>query len=250
METAKKQAQGAITAPTDLAMPDTFDQSAFIASFQAEANEYLGTLSQGLINLEKHPDQPAPIGEMFRAAHTLKGVARMMGFMEIQDIAHHLENLFGRIKEGTLVLQAHMTDRALAAIDAIAKIIEAVVGQKPIAVDVASICQSLERSMSNETKAAAVDTILEPTLVALSAPPQTAREETKPTSSSPANVPESGRAPSNPKPKSSAKSANDMPGPFEKQSVSRTEEFIRIPISRVNSLFNLVGELVVHKVKS
>src|ERR1051325_10369456 len=119
MGTEKTRAPQASTVPTDIAMPNPFDQSAFIASFQAEANEYLATLSQGLIDLEKNPNQPAPIAELFRAAHTLKGVARMMGYMEIQDIAHHLENLFGRIKDGTLVLQAHMTDCALAAIDAI-----------------------------------------------------------------------------------------------------------------------------------
>src|SRR5205807_1051524 len=103
---------------------------------KTEAAEYLAKLTQGLLSLEKNPDQPATIEEMFRAAHTLKGVARMMGYLDIVEISHHLENLFGKVKEGQIALDAAITDQGLAAIDAMTKVVETATQGKPSTVNV------------------------------------------------------------------------------------------------------------------
>ena len=70
------------------------DKTRFLKTFKAEAETYLGTLEKGIVRLEKEKDSVALIEELFRAAHTLKGDARMMGFKEISDSAHRIEDLF------------------------------------------------------------------------------------------------------------------------------------------------------------
>ena len=77
-------------------MPD-FDKSEFLATFKAEAEELLSQLSQGLLSLEKNPQQPRVVAELFRAAHTLKGASRMMEFTDIQNLAHLLEDALTRM---------------------------------------------------------------------------------------------------------------------------------------------------------
>ena len=63
------------------------DKSKFLAIFNSEAAEHLSKLENGLVSLEKQPNQPALIEELNREAHTLKGAARMLGFNDIQDVA-------------------------------------------------------------------------------------------------------------------------------------------------------------------
>lgn len=53
-----------------------------------EAGEHIQNLNKGLLSLEKDPSDSSLIDELFRAAHTLKGSAAMMGYQGISDVAH------------------------------------------------------------------------------------------------------------------------------------------------------------------
>ncbi|HXX33538.1 MAG TPA: Hpt domain-containing protein, partial [Thermodesulfobacteriota bacterium] len=72
-------------------MPDMKD---LIAIFKAETEEHLTKLDNGLVELEKQPDNIELASSMNREVHTLKGAARVFGFYEIQDIAHRIEDIF------------------------------------------------------------------------------------------------------------------------------------------------------------
>ena len=85
----------------------------FQALFKGEAEEYLVILSKGLLSLEKNPALPAVIDDLFRAAHTLKGALRMMGHMAIQDNAHLLEDIFGKMKSGDAAPTHEVIEKAL-----------------------------------------------------------------------------------------------------------------------------------------
>ena len=64
-----------------------------IAIFKAETEEHLTKLDNGLIELEKQPNNIELLRDLNREVHTLKGAARVFGFSEIQDIAHRIEDI-------------------------------------------------------------------------------------------------------------------------------------------------------------
>ena len=73
-----------------------FDRSAFISKFQEEAQDLLQRLNEGVITLEADPGNRELIDQMLRDAHTLKGSSRMVGLIEISDVAHWLEDIMVR----------------------------------------------------------------------------------------------------------------------------------------------------------
>ena len=103
------------------------DVSSFVADFQAEAREHLDALERGLLTLESSPDtesRMASIRALFRSAHTIKGSARMMGFEQVAQVTHALEDVLGELREGRLTITPEATDDLLRAVDFIRQQIE------------------------------------------------------------------------------------------------------------------------------
>jgi two-component system chemotaxis sensor kinase CheA len=96
-----------------------FDRSAFIGKFKEEAHEYLQRLNEGVIALEGDPGNRALIDRMLRDAHTLKGSSRMVGLLEISDIAHGLEDLMVGLRDGRARYTPDLTDGFFDALDAV-----------------------------------------------------------------------------------------------------------------------------------
>ncbi len=67
--------------------------------FIEEAKEHLDTIEQGLLNLKATMADTERLNELFRAAHSVKGGAAMLGLNSIQKIGHHLEDCFKLLKE-------------------------------------------------------------------------------------------------------------------------------------------------------
>ncbi|MFV4756145.1 Hpt domain-containing protein [Citrobacter freundii] len=84
------------------------DLKKFVLRFIDEGRGHLQTISEGafLLSADEHTD--AWIGEMFRAAHTLKGGARMLKLQSIADVTHHLEDVLSELRDNKLT-----PDRAL-----------------------------------------------------------------------------------------------------------------------------------------
>ena len=72
-----------------------------IETFLEETMENLEVLEEGFIELEKSPEDKEWVDSVFRAMHTIKGGAGLMGFEAISEIAHHLENVLDQIREGS-----------------------------------------------------------------------------------------------------------------------------------------------------
>jgi two-component system chemotaxis sensor kinase CheA len=96
-----------------------FDRSAFISKFQEEAQDLLQRLNEGVITLESSPDDRALIDQMMRDAHTIKGSSRMVGLIEISDVAHWLEDIMVRVRDKELAYTPDMTDTFFEALDAV-----------------------------------------------------------------------------------------------------------------------------------
>lgn len=98
--------------------------------FQEEAEEQIQKLNDNLLSLESNPQDDKAIQEIFREAHSLKGAARMIGFDDIQTIAHKLEDIFGLARKGELMIKPEVIDIMCNAVDAIDSIIQDTVKTK------------------------------------------------------------------------------------------------------------------------
>ncbi|MCY7321030.1 MAG: Hpt domain-containing protein, partial [Phormidesmis sp. CAN_BIN36] len=70
--------------------------------FIEEARDHLNTIEQGLLNLQATIEDPEMVNEVFRAAHSIKGGAAMLGLGSIQQVAHRLEDHFKLLKETSI----------------------------------------------------------------------------------------------------------------------------------------------------
>ena len=96
-----------------------FDRSAFISKFQEEAQDLLQRLNEGVISLESDPGNRELIDDMLRDAHTLKGSSRMVGLIDVSDVAHALEDVMVKVRDHELVYVPQMSEAFFEALDAI-----------------------------------------------------------------------------------------------------------------------------------
>jgi len=80
-------------------------QQRIMGYFIEEAKDHLNTIEQGLLNLQTTIEDPELLNEVFRAAHSVKGGAAMLGLNSIQQTAHRLEDSFKILKENRLPAQ-------------------------------------------------------------------------------------------------------------------------------------------------
>ncbi|MCR5251177.1 MAG: chemotaxis protein CheA [Lachnospiraceae bacterium] len=95
------------------------DVSQYLDIFLDESKEHLQNLNTSVLNLEQDPENPDTIGEIFRAAHTLKGMAGTMGYKRMQTLTHDMENVFSEVRDGNLKVNAGMIDVLFRCLDAI-----------------------------------------------------------------------------------------------------------------------------------
>lgn len=99
------------------------DMSQYLGVFLEESKEHLGNLNEQLLNLEKNPGNLAALNEIFRAAHTLKGMSSTMGFEDLADLTHHLEDVLSDLKEGLLQPDTYVVDTLFQCLDRVQSII-------------------------------------------------------------------------------------------------------------------------------
>ena len=93
----------------------------YMGIFIQEAKELLETVTSSLLELEKKPEDREIVNEIFRAAHTLKGSSGMMGFTDLQELAHKMEDIFDNIRKGLMVPSPNLIDVLFECVDAIEK---------------------------------------------------------------------------------------------------------------------------------
>jgi chemotaxis protein histidine kinase CheA len=96
--------------------------------FRAELDTHLPVLGEGLLALEKDADQPRRLEAMMRAAHSIKGAARIVGMAAVVRVAHALEDCFVAAQKGAVRLDATGVDVLLRGVDLLPRIAEPVAG--------------------------------------------------------------------------------------------------------------------------
>ena len=100
------------------------DVSQYLEIFIDETNEHLQNLSDCIMVLEKEPDNKDTINEIFRAAHSLKGMAGTMGFKRMQHLTHDMENVFQEVRSDKISVNSRMIDLLFECLDALDKYLE------------------------------------------------------------------------------------------------------------------------------
>lgn len=100
-------------------------QQQIMGFFIEEAKEHLDTIEQGLLDLKTTMADPEQLNELFRAAHSVKGGAAMLGFNSVQRVGHHLEDYFKVLKENPIKPDRHLEDLFLKGFDVLKELIEA-----------------------------------------------------------------------------------------------------------------------------
>lgn len=218
-----------------------------IAIFKVETDEHLTKLDKGLVELEKHPENTELVRELNREVHTLKGAARVFGFFEIQDIAHRIEDIFEKVAQERAAFSSPIAERIFRGLDAIRTILEKIVGGEKVDVDVSDVCRELEECISEEPA------IRE----------QKKKDRGQKGEKEAVGAQEKEKASQKPQMKAEGQGTTyegGKPGDevvprlseavVTHQSAAQMEEYIRVPLSRVNKLLYLVGEMVINKMKS
>ncbi len=95
--------------------PEEFEE--ILNIFSEESDEIIHRLNNNMLTLEKNPQNKDLIIELFRDAHSLKGAARMIGFNDIQSVAHKIEDILGLAKDNKIIITSDITDVVCKAID-------------------------------------------------------------------------------------------------------------------------------------
>ncbi len=95
------------------------DVSQYLEIFIDEAKEHLENLNTQIMNLEQDGENMDTINEIFRAAHSLKGMSGTMGFKRMQTLTHDMENVFSKVRDGNIKVDSDMVDVLFQCLDAL-----------------------------------------------------------------------------------------------------------------------------------
>ena len=95
------------------------DVSQYLSVFLDEAKEHLQSLNDNIMVLEQDPENEDCINEIFRSAHSMKGMAGTMGYTRMQNLTHDMEDVFSDVRAGKIKIKSEMIDVLLQCLDAI-----------------------------------------------------------------------------------------------------------------------------------
>ena len=102
------------------------DVGQYLEIFIDETSEHLQSLSDCIMTLEKEPDNKDTINEVFRAAHSLKGMAGTMGFKRMQHLTHDMEDVFQEVRSDKIAVNSKMIDILFKCLDALDRYLETI----------------------------------------------------------------------------------------------------------------------------
>lgn len=131
------------------------DVNQYLEIFLDETNEHLQSLSDQLMILENEPENEDTINEIFRAAHSLKGMAGTMGYKRMQALTHDMENVFSEIRNGKMKVTSQLVDVLFQTLDALEEYKNTIQETQDEGTnDNAAIIQALQKCLDEGTGAA------------------------------------------------------------------------------------------------
>ncbi|RFU63920.1 chemotaxis protein CheA [Peribacillus glennii] len=132
----------------------------YLDLFLEESTEHLQAINDHLLKLENHPEDTAVVGEIFRSAHTLKGMAATMGYSDIAELTHEMENVLDLLRNEKIHVTTNVVDVIFQSLESleemVASIREGGQGNK----DVSALVDLLNRIEKGDVEAAPVKPVL------------------------------------------------------------------------------------------
>jgi len=119
------------------------DTSEYMPMFLAEAQEHLQELNLAIVRLEDNPSDRATVDEIFRIAHSLKGMSATMGFAQIAKLTHEMEEVFELLRQRNEGLPREAIDTVLACLDALSGAVDSIESDGAESLDPAPLVERL-----------------------------------------------------------------------------------------------------------
>jgi two-component system chemotaxis sensor kinase CheA len=210
-----------------------------IEDFIIETQEILDALDEKFVELEKDRANQPLLNEIFRSVHTIKGAAGFLGFNQIVELTHATENVLKKLRDGIMDATPEIMDVVLQAVDMLKKLLEYVKAQDDRREDLSEIISTLKAIDSGD-------------LLLKNAEKETIKEEITADNTSVCEIPEEVLT-NDENDKPSINNQNDKGKISEPEIQNResnpketihVEQTIRVDVERLDSVLNLVGELV------
>lgn len=128
----------------------------YMEMFLEESREHLDSLDDGLMTLEKDPEELSILNDIFRNAHTLKGMSATMGYTKIAELTHDMENILDALRKEQMAVTEDIVDTLLRCGDSLRQMVESIgEGGPEDVVDISEIAAKLSSLLSGGGAAAA-----------------------------------------------------------------------------------------------
>lgn len=127
------------------------DMSQYLEVFIDESKEHLQTINEQLLELEKAPEDMSIVNEIFRSAHTLKGMSATMGFEDLANLTHQMENVLDGIRNHKITVTSEILDVVFQAVDHLEAMITSIAEGGDGKRDVEEIVEQLKRIERGES---------------------------------------------------------------------------------------------------
>jgi len=128
------------------------DVNQYLGIFLEESREHLQTLNRCLLDLEHNPSDLHVLDEIFRSAHTIKGMSATMGYTKLAELTHEMENVLDLLRKGTIKAHQEIIDALFQCVDKLEQLIEDVTGGKDgSGVEVSGLVKKLTALAKGET---------------------------------------------------------------------------------------------------
>lgn len=225
---------------------DLDEMKEIIDDFLVEADELLHSLDTNLVKLEATPNDLNLLNEIFRAAHTIKGTSSFLGFEQVTNLTHKMEDVLNKLRKAEMVVTPSIMDLLLESLDTLKVLITNVHESNFEEVEIEGLIAKLIAAQEGQTRAP--ETVEESKVVIQPAPladvakdPITVTEALQSTPAVPPALAAS--APTSVVSEvAGAKTTLKKVSPDGKKSAG--DQTIRVDVDRLDSLMNLMGELV------
>ncbi|RLG56317.1 MAG: chemotaxis protein CheA, partial [Candidatus Hydrothermarchaeota archaeon] len=116
----------------------------YLDIYISESREYLSALDQSLLELEQNPENYEVLNEVFRYAHTLKGMSATMGFGKVAELSHKMENLLDKVRRGEIHVSSDLIDVLLEALDKLREMVNKIAEEGKEEGEISDIISKLE----------------------------------------------------------------------------------------------------------
>jgi len=122
----------------------------YLTMFIDESKEHLQALNENLLKLEKNPEDLSIVQDIFRSAHTLKGMSATMGFSDLSSLTHEMENVLDRVRNGQLAMSSAIFDLLFKGLDSLENMVQDIIDGGTGQMDVSGTVAELQAAANGE----------------------------------------------------------------------------------------------------